>query len=283
MSTGGIALLLSLQPHTFPGLTTLGTTIYIINIALFLLITTLISYRFAAYPGTFTGSLTHPRESIFYAAFWLSLSSIISCIGRYAIPHISTNTWLVEAYRVLFWVYFALTFISAIFQYYLLFTLPSLKIQGATPAWDLPIFPFMLCGTIARVGVPFQANLAAKMTMLVAGLTAQGLGMLVSILMFTIYLQRMIQVRLPSPESRPAMFIAVGPPSFTSLAVIGLARAWPVEGMWFGDPLVTRQVVLILATCTGVFIWGLGFWFFCLGLVANLAVWRSIRFRLNWW
>lgn len=141
----------------------------------------------------------------------------------------------------------------------------------------------MLCGTIANVGVPFQTTLGAKMTMLVAGLTAQGLGMMVSVLMFTIYLRRMIQFGLPSPGSRPAMFIAVGPPSFTSLAVIGLARAYPEEGTYFGDVAATRQMVLILATFTAVFIWSLGFWFFCISLVANLAAWREIKFKLNWW
>lgn len=54
--------------------------------------------------------------------------------------------------------------------------------------------------------------------MIVAGLTAQGLGMLVSLLMYACYLRRMVQFGLPSPHSRPAMFIAVGPPGFT---------AWP--------------------------------------------------------
>lgn len=141
----------------------------------------------------------------------------------------------------------------------------------------------MLCGTIASVGVPLQTTQYAKMSMFIAGLTAQGLGMLVSMRMLTLYLRRMIEYGLPSPESRPAMFIAVGPPSFTALAVIGLARGWPEGGAWFGDPEVTRQVVEVVATCVGVFIWALGFWFFCLSFVANLAVWREIRFGLNWW
>lgn len=281
MSTGGIALLLSSQPHTFHGVLTLGTVIYLVDIAIFLLITSLITYRFLHFPGTFTSSLLHPHRSIFYATSWLALSSIISCSARYGVPH--TGPWLITTYFILFWVYFSLTFTSAIFHYYLLFTLPSLKIQDATPAWDLPIFPFMLCGTIASVGVPLQTTQYAKMSMLVAGLTAQGLGMLVSMRMLTLYLRRMIEYGLPSPESRPAMFIAVGPPSFTALAVIGLARGWPEGGAWFGDPGVTRQVVEVVATCVGVFIWALGFWFFCLSFVANLAVWREIRFGLNWW
>jgi C4-dicarboxylate transporter/malic acid transport protein len=281
MATGGMALLLSSQPHTFNGLITIGKIVYVFDIAMFLTIVALITYRFVHYPGTLVASITHPSESIFYATSWLSLNSIISCMGKYGVP--SSGEWLVTVYHVLFWVYFALTFATAVFHYYLLFTSPSLKVQDATPAWDLPIFPFMLCGTIATVGVPFQRTLGDKMTMLVAGLTAQGLGMLVSILMFTIYFRRMIQFGLPSPGTRPAMFISVGPPSFTSLAIIGLARGYPQDGTYFGDVQITRQVVLILATFTAVFIWSLAFWFFCISLVANLAAWRELKFKLNWW
>lgn len=274
-------MLISVQPHTFRGLITIGKIVYIFDITMFLTIISLISYRFTHYPGTLVASITHPSESIFYATSWLSLNSIISCMGKYGVP--SAGDWLVKVYQVLFWIYFALTFVSAVFHYYLLFTSPSLKVQDATPAWDLPIFPFMLCGTIANVGVPFQRSLGGKMTMLVAGLTAQGLGMLVSILMFTIYVRRMIQFGLPSPCSRPAMFISVGPPSFTSLAVIGLAKGYPEAGTYFGDVQITRQVVLILATFTAIFIWSLALWFFCISLVANVAAWRELKFKLNWW
>ncbi|CAN9229936.1 unnamed protein product [Alternaria alternata] len=51
-----------------------------------------------------------------------------------------------------------------------------------TPAWDLPIFPFMLSGTLAAIGAGHQAE-AHAVAMIVAGLTAQGLGMTVSLLM----------------------------------------------------------------------------------------------------
>ncbi|KAJ7764662.1 voltage-dependent anion channel [Mycena olivaceomarginata] len=90
-----------------------------------------------------------------------------------------------------------------------------------TPAWDLPIFPFMLCGTIAAAGAGLQPP-AHAVPMILAALTAQGLGMLVSVLMYANYIHRMIQYGFPSPASRAGMFIAVGPPSFTALALIGL-------------------------------------------------------------
>ena len=109
--------------------------------------------------------------------------------------------------------------------------------------------------------------------------------MLVSILMFASYLRRMVQYGFPSVASRPGMMIAVGPPSFTALALIGMANAWPLEARYayFGDPVVTKQVLRVLATFTAVFMWCLSFWFFCVSWFAIVAVARELKFRLNWW
>lgn len=103
--------------------------------------------------------------------------------------------------------------------------------------------------------------------------------------MFASYVRRMVQYGFPSAASRPGMMIAVGPPSFTALALIGMANAWPVDSRYdyFGDPVVTKQVLRVLATFTAVFIWCLSFWFFCGAWVAIIAVARELKFHLNWW
>ena len=84
---------------------------------------------------------------------------------------------------------------------------------------------------------------------------------------------------------RPGMFISVGPPAFTSLALIGLAEAWPdgAAGSYFGDPAVTRQVVRVLATLTSCFIWCLALWFFAISVLACAAATREMTFHLGWW
>jgi tellurite resistance protein TehA-like permease len=217
MATGGLSLLLSnqIQPHTFRGLETIGKIVYIWDLFLFVAVTLCITYRFVRFPGMFTGSLTHPTESLMAATPFLSLASIIAAIARHGIP--SCGEWLVVVYRVLFWIYFVVSFVAAVGLYYLLFTSPSLKINDMTPAWDLPIFPFMLSGTIASCGAGHQPPDQA-VPMIVAGLTAQGLGMMISVLIYANYIHRMIQYGFPAPASRAGMFIAVGPPSFTSLA-----------------------------------------------------------------
>ncbi|KAF1943006.1 hypothetical protein EJ02DRAFT_453727 [Clathrospora elynae] len=283
MSTGGLALLLSPknQPNTFPGLETIGKIVYIWDLVIFTLITCAITYRFIRNPALLRESLSHPSEGLFFATAFLSLASIIGGINLYGIP--SCGPWLIVVYRVLFWMYFAVTFLVACGHYYLLFSSPALKIQDMTPAWDLPIFPFMLSGTIAAIGASNQPPSQA-VPMIVAGLTAQGLGMIVSVIMYVMYVHRMIEWGFPGPKGRPAMFIAVGPPAFTSLALIGMANGFPETTTYFGtNGEATANMLRLLATMVAVFIWSLAFWFFCLALLSVLAVAKELTFHLNWW
>lgn len=247
MSTGGIALLLSpaVQPHSFPGLNTIGKVVYIFDLTIFTLVTLAISYRFLRWRNTLWDSLTHPTESLFAATALLSTASIIACIARYGISTIGVADagWLIVTYRTLFWIYFIVTFIWAVFAYTLLFTSPALELRDMTPAWDLPIFPFMLSGTIASTGASYQPPDQA-VPMIVAGLTAQGLGFIISILMYAIYMHRMIEFGFPATKARPAMFIAVGPPAFTSLAILGMANAWPRQYInYFGSNIYSDDSI----------------------------------------
>ncbi|RWA05471.1 hypothetical protein EKO27_g9635 [Xylaria grammica] len=282
MSTGGLALLLAEQTQgfTFRGLQTIGKFVYVLDLVIFTLVASAITYRFAAFPGTLKKSIVHPTEGLFLGTSTLSLASIIAGIARYGIP--SCGPWLVVAYRVLFWVYFSVTFLIAVAQYALLFTSPKLKLSDMTPAWDLPVFPFMLSGTIASTGAGVQPPDQA-IPILVAGLGAQGFGLLVSTFIYACYVSRLIQYGFPAPNSRPGMFIAVGPPAFTSLAIIGMANNYPAYYNTFGPDNVTIQVLRIIATTVCIFIWFLSLWFFCIAAVANLAVWREITFHLNWY
>lgn len=280
MSTGGIALLLGSQPHNFRGLFTIGKIVYVIDIVLFVIVCCTITYRFVKFPGTFKRSLVHPTESLFMPTSLLSLASIISAIAIYGIP--VTSRWLVEVYSVLFWLYFALTFVTAVTQYYYLFSRPQFTIQGMVPSWILPIFPFMLCGTISSSGAGHMSPHQA-MPVIVGGLTAQGTGMLVAFLMYAQYLRRLLQFGLPSANMRPGMFISVGPPAFTAFAIIGLANDFPANQAYFGDPAITQQVIKIMATFAAIFIWCFAFWFFTISAIACLDAARLMSFHLSWW
>ena len=142
MSTGGVALLLSITPHRFPGLDTIGTIVYIFNLVLFTAITATITARFIMFKDTLHDSLTHPTESLFFATFFLSLATIICGMQKYGQPNV--GSWFVIVLRILFWIYCVCTFSVAAFQYYLLFDGQHMPVLSMTPAWILPIFPVML-------------------------------------------------------------------------------------------------------------------------------------------
>ncbi|EOA86982.1 hypothetical protein ACJQWK_08275 [Exserohilum turcicum] len=284
MSTGGLALLLhpKNQPHTFPGLLTIGKIFYIAELVFFAAISCAITHRFLRRPFLVKASLTHPSESLFFATCFLALASVIGGMHLYGGP--VCGPWLVTAFRVCFWIYFGVTFLVACSSYYLLFSSPALKINDMTPAWDLPIFPFMLSGTLASIGAGAMPLASQTVTMIVAGLTAQGLGLLVSVMMYVMYVHRMIEWGFPSPKTRPAMFIAVGPPAFTALAIIGMADAWPTDTTYFGeDGQATANTMKLLAAMVAVFIWCLAFWFFCIAVIAIVLVAKELTFHLNWW
>ena len=185
MATGGIALLLSEQPHTFNGILTIGKIVYIFDLCIFTLLTTLITTRFIRQPWRFKASLTNATESLFLPTFFLSIPTIIGGMHNYGSA--STGSWLTVVERILFWLYIALTFLLAVGQYWYLFTGVQLTIQSMTPAWLLPIFPIMLSGTIASAIAGSQPD-DQRMAILVAGVVFQGLGWWVAVLVYAIYM-----------------------------------------------------------------------------------------------
>lgn len=71
MSTGGIALILSIQPHTFHGLLIIGRIVFVFNLVVWCTLVILISTRFVRNPGKFYASLSHPTESLFVPTYKL--------------------------------------------------------------------------------------------------------------------------------------------------------------------------------------------------------------------
>ncbi|KAF2855489.1 hypothetical protein T440DRAFT_439774 [Plenodomus tracheiphilus IPT5] len=285
MATGGLATLISIQPHAFPGLITIGAVFYILNLLFFTSISLTMIVRFTKYPGTFKASITHEREGLFLGPFFLSIATIITGTQKYVIESYEVDhpnrEWAVTTMSVAFWTYTFATFCLASFQYSFLFCFHTYKLTSFMPSWLLPIFPVMLSGTIASV-IAKDQPVGARMPILVAGLGCQGLGFTVAILMYAHYIGRLMQVGYPDREHRGAMFIAVGPPSFTCLALIGMANALPEDFDLQMDGLIDAKVLRTMALVVALFLWVLAMWFFMVTLVAVLNSW-AVYFHLGWW
>lgn len=280
MATGGIALLLSEQSHNFDGILTIGKIVYIFDLVIFVTLVSLITTRFIRQPRKLWISLTDPSEALFHPTFWLCIPTIVGGMVQYGEP--VTGLWLVTVTEVIFWVYAAATFVLAVLQYWSLFLRRQLTVDSMTPSWLLPIFPVMLSGTVASLIAPTLSP-TRRSSVLVAGLTFQGLGFWTSLLMYATWIVRLMQDGLPDKNLRPGMFIAVGPPAFTGLALIGMARSLPVEHGYFVEHPAAVDYLQVVALVFAIFIWCLAFWFFCISAISCLAAFPHMDFHLVWY
>ncbi|KAL2869995.1 tellurite-resistance/dicarboxylate transporter family protein [Aspergillus lucknowensis] len=280
MSTGGLAVLIGNQPNKFRGMEQIGMAVYIIDLLFFAFVCSLMCLRFILHGGLLD-SLRHDREGLFFPTFWLSIATIISGLYRY-FGEDADDSFAI-ALEVLFWIYCACTLTLAIVQYYFVFSSHSYHLQAMMPSWILPIFPIMLSGTIASV-IAEQQPARSAIPMVCAGITFQGLGFSVSFMMYSHYIGRLMQSGLPSPEHRPGMFICVGPPAFTALALVGMTANLPEDFELLHDEYANEdaRIMTLLAISAAAFLWALSLWFFC---IAAIAVIRSppTSFHLNWW
>ncbi|KAF7918579.1 hypothetical protein BELL_0210g00190 [Botrytis elliptica] len=288
MSTGGVAFTLSVLPIESDTILTLGKAMFVINIMVFLAIIGLLIARFTMYPGTFTHSLANPHEGFFFATGFLTMATMMTNSTAYGIPN--TGPWLIGALRLAFWLYTIGATLLAIVYYHILFTVKKLVITNVLPGWVLPIFPAMLVGTLASAIAKTQPVESAAQ-MLVAGLTFQGLGMMLAIMMYGIYFGRLLTSGLPADASRPAMFIAVGPPSFTALALIGMAQDATTTKVFteyynlpgISNPAAIPDMLQLGALLSAIFLWALAFWFFAIATFAAIEAFSRNDFHLNWY
>ncbi|KAJ4033526.1 hypothetical protein NW756_013797 [Fusarium oxysporum] len=283
MSTGGLVNLLNEQPYTFTGLKIIGKIFFILNIILFLTFTALIIARFTMKPRAFSTSLHHPSESFFFGAFWVSIALILTGAQSYGGPE--TGPWFTTAMRVVFWIYYACEMVVAVTQYHIIFETERLDISEALPGWILPAYPFLVTGMLAAKVAGSQPQWSA-VQIIVAGLMGQGLGWMLALFIYAVYLSRLIQHKLPDASKRPGMFIAVGPTAFTcgGLIALGTQAKSALPDDFLSTPSIPAgELWSGMSVAAGLFIWLMAIWFSALSAISVLRAVRRMEFSLSWW
>ncbi|KGO70700.1 C4-dicarboxylate transporter/malic acid transport protein [Penicillium expansum] len=280
MATGGISVLLYRTPHQFTGLEIIGKIIYIFNLAFFLAITSCMAVRFISRPVALKESFRDGNESYYAPTCLLAIATII--LGAVGYGTSACGPWLQIALGIVFWIYVALSTLSAIFHNWYLYHLAMASQQPFPIAQLLPSFPAMLSGTIASSIAANQPRDQA-IPILIGGATLQGFGFIMSLLIYAEYQYFLAKHGLPERAKRPQMFIAVGPWSFTALALIGMAKeavkALPSRYIIsYADPMSTGNttvstgdIALVIASFFAIFVWTMAFFHLCIAAISILA------------
>ncbi|KAG9203973.1 hypothetical protein G6514_002134 [Epicoccum nigrum] len=283
MSTGALAVVLGNTPNTFRGLQTIGKVVYIFDIVLFLLFNGLMITRFILVPRKLMASLHHPVEGLFHGTYWVSVALILN--GAYVFGNPDTGPWFAKALEVCFWMYCGVAFTIGVVQYSMFFRMERLNVTDAVPAWIFPIYPLLVVGTLAGTILPAQPN-GPSWNIFIGGVLLQGVAWVVSFLMYAIYMQRLMTGNLPSPSTRPGMYVSVGPAGYTAAGLISLANQAPTfigANYWTQSPTHDGDVVRIVGIMAGLFVILFSYWFFFITTVAVIVGAHKMSFSLNWW
>lgn len=261
-STGGLAIVLGECPKQFHGLHTIGAIVFILNIILWLTFTGLVITRWVIKPEKFRASFTQPPECFFYGSWWLSIATVIICMNHFGVPH--CGPWLVTAIRICFWVYAACTLLSSAVVFLILGNHSPMSNPGANPAILLTVFHTMLTGTIAAAVVGGQPE-SHRLPMMVAGVSYQGFGWIMSMVYLSYIFSSILRNGFPPASStRPGFYMLVGTAGYTIVVLIGNARGAPTDYGYFSSHPMAAEILLVLATWTGVFLWVFTFWCFAI-------------------
>jgi tellurite resistance protein TehA-like permease len=242
----------------FHGIYALGVIFFLFNIFLFIFNITVITTRFAIYPLTFKSSFLHPTESLFVPAGVISFGTILINITQYGVGS-QTGEWLERTMIILYWMYCALAVISSSTIYLILWSTQTFTISQMTPIWIFPAYPLLIVG-------PHAGQLAKKvpaedaLQIIIGGYIIQGIGFMVSLMIYSAFLYRLMTHKLPKENVRPGMFVSVGPSGFTIAGLITMGQTLPEvvsdDFMGEGNGEFVGKVSMIMANWAGIWLWG---------------------------
>ncbi|CCG84947.1 protein of unknown function [Taphrina deformans PYCC 5710] len=130
----------------------------------------------------------------------------------------------------------------------------------------------MLSGTI---GSQVAANQDPKngVPIIIAAIMMQGLGFWVSLLTIGIFIQKIFcGTKFPPPSARFGLYMFVGSPGFTTLALVACGRAASSSGVFYMDFILgttgAGEIARVFLDLFGAFFWGLTAWLCAFASVA---------------
>jgi tellurite resistance protein TehA-like permease len=176
-------------------------------------------------------------------------------------------------------------------------------ISRMTPVWIFPAYPLLVVGPHAGI-LSSKLEQRHAFDIIIGGFTIQGVGFLVSMMVYASYIYRLMTQKLPQESTRPGMFVSIGPSAFTVAGVLNMAEniqgALPEDFM--GDRQLVGTILRVMASWMCLWIWGypdprtslsfllvnigrLAFWFFFISIGAHWSCVRQGRmvFEMSWY
>lgn len=141
-----------------------------------------------------------------------------------------------------------------------------------TPVWIFPSYPLLVIGPhAAALAKSLQHRPTEALNIIVGGFVFQGIGFMLSFMIYAAFIYRLMTEKLPQESLRPGMFVSVGPSGFTISGIVSMGHILPdvVSTRFMGNGELAGQVSKIISIWVGLWLWGLAFWFFLVSVGAH--------------
>ncbi|KAB5582490.1 voltage-dependent anion channel [Coniochaeta sp. 2T2.1] len=175
--------------------------------------------------------------------------------------------------------------------YLILWSTLTFPVHTMTPIWVFPAYPLLLTAPFGQtlIGTAIETSRLSSLNTVAiafASVSVQGAAFLISLMISTAFLYRLMTQKLPRDAQRPGIFVSIGPFAFTVAGIVGLGNH--AEEIIPPDFLGNAHAVFILKVLSymlGLWLWGLAVWFFS---VSAGSLWKYLKpdhrlpFQMTW-
>ncbi|KAL7409010.1 voltage-dependent anion channel-domain-containing protein [Mrakia frigida] len=293
MGTGiPCTLLLSLPwPSVVPHLRIPATMFLLLDLALFFTFTTVISVRYIRWPQIWALTWHHPTHSLFIGTFPMSLFTLISGTISVTQAYGMGEGWI-WAMSYCWWASVLVSILVAFMVPFLSYTSHKNVPESLTSALILPIVPTITGSAIGAVLAAHMTKISPKyaMNIWLTSYVLLGPGLLLAMMILTLYLQRLIHHHIPPNETIVSSFLPLGPTGLGGFALLKMgAVAVELFPIIYPENRVKGEVAGWALWGVGlggaILLWALGVWFFLVALASFFLRWREgeLTFNMGYW
>jgi tellurite resistance protein TehA-like permease len=283
---------MNLLPWQFDGLGILATIMFVWNLVLFSLFTSIGVMRLLKYSSHTKKEIVSSMEETSYLA-----APAIAFLALVAQVSLTCSTawgygFTVLAY-VLWWIGLVWTVSLCSGTVVMLTKRHVHQKETLSPAMFLPIISIMTLGTTGGIIANYSAGITATMAVpiIIVSLLAIGYALFLSILYYAVLVHHLLSSGPPPPAKIPSLVITVGPLGqfATAIQVLGSAAstghlfASYNEGTFItgpaGSALSVACELLALLIVGFAFLWITVAWY----LIIERLVQRKLPFSMSWW
>jgi C4-dicarboxylate transporter/malic acid transport protein len=281
MGTGVLALALAQLPVAIPGLHAVAEGLWLLNICLFVLFTSVYAARWVLFFDEARRIFGHSTVSMFFGTIPMGLATIINGFLVFGLPRWGEG--VIQVAEVLWWLDVAMSLACGVLIPYLMFTRQEHSIDQMTAVWLLPVVAAEVAAASGGLLAPHLVDAHSQWVVLTTSYVLWAFSLPVAFSILTILLLRMALHKLPHENMAASSWLALGPIGTGALGMLLLGADAPAIFEANGLPGI-GEIAAGLGLVAGITLWGFGFWWMLMAVLITVRYLRDgIPFNLGWW